>query len=85
MLARAAKAPVTKTFELEEVGAFVWSLCDGTLPLEAMAERLRKEFKMNRVEAEAALVAFVQTLGRKGLLTLNPALPAKTKSRSHGR
>ena len=85
MIARAAKAPVKKTFELEAVGTFVWSLCDGTLSLETMAERLRVQFKMNRLEAEAALVAFVQTLGRKGLITLLPPEPKRPKGAKRGR
>jgi hypothetical protein len=69
-LARKMKAPHTKKFELEAVGAFVWELCDGAHTFEGITKKLRERFKMNRLEAEAALAAFLQMLTRKGLLVI---------------
>lgn len=69
-VARLAKAPNTKRFELEEVGAFVWSMCDGETTVEGIGKKLHERFKMSRFEAETALAAFLQTLGRRGLITL---------------
>lgn len=60
-----------RKFELEELGAFVWSRCDGRTGLDAIARALVARYKMPRVEAEAALGAFVQTLSRRGLLVLD--------------
>ncbi len=54
MLARWMKAPTTKKFELEPVGAFVWSLCDGAHSFDAISRKLRERYKMNRLEADAA-------------------------------
>ena len=69
-LAKKMNAPDTKTFELEPVGAFVWSLCDGKHTFDAISRKLRDRFKMNRLEADAALSAFLQMLGQRGLVTL---------------
>ena len=71
LLAKAAKMTPEKSFELEEVGAFVWSHCDGNATVEGIAKKLRERFKMNRLEAETALIAFLQTLGRRGLIFLH--------------
>jgi len=70
LLARWTKMPDTKEFELETVGAFVWELCDGQHTTEGIARKLRERFKMNRLEAETALGAFLETLSRRRLITL---------------
>lgn len=70
ILARRMNLPETKGFELEPVGAFVWTLCDGTHTVETIAKRLRERYKMNRVEADVALGAFLQTLSQRRLIVL---------------
>jgi len=70
MLAKWMKAPDQKKFELEPVGAFVWNLCDGKHTFEGISKRLREQFKMNRLEADASLTAFLQMLSQRRLITL---------------
>lgn len=74
-LAKWARMPDTKEFELETVGAFVWSLCDGQHSTEGIARKLRERFKMNRLEADTALAAFLETLAKRKLIVL--AVPKK--------
>lgn len=69
-LAKRMNAPETKSFELEPVGAFVWSLCDGRHTFDAISRKLRAEYKMNRLEADAALTAFLQMLSQRRLIVL---------------
>jgi hypothetical protein len=69
-LARKAKMPDVRRFELEPVGAFVWSLCDGKTSFEGISRKLREKYKMNRLEADAALTAFLETLSRRRLIVL---------------
>lgn len=69
-LARLTKQPETKRFELEEVGSFVWNLIDGKRSFEGISEALRERYKMGRVEADAALGAFLQMLSQRRLVTL---------------
>jgi hypothetical protein len=61
------------------VGAFVWSLCDGEHSFAQIVQELRSEYKMNRLEAETALAAYLQTLGQRGLITLEPPEAKKRK------
>ena len=66
--------PKTKTavrqFELEPIGAFVWSLCDGTNTYEVIVRKLREKYKMSRVDADASLTAFLQMLSQRRLIQL---------------
>jgi len=56
--------------DLDEVGTFVWDICDRETTVRQMIERLSAEYKMNRKEAEVSLFAFLQTLIKKGLVSL---------------
>lgn len=71
-MAKKMNAPDTKSFELEPVGAFVWSLCDGKHTFETISRKLQTQYKMNRLEADAALTAFLNMLGQRRLIILNP-------------
>lgn len=70
LIARMARAAPQKTFELEPVGAFVWARCDGQHTVEGIARALRESFRMNRLEADASLRAYLRTLADRGLITL---------------
>lgn len=69
-MAKRMKVPDRKSFELEPVGAFVWDLCDGQNTFDAISRKLRERYKMNRLEADAALTAFLQMLGQRRLIAL---------------
>ena len=70
-LAKWMKMPdATRKFELEPVGAFVWEMCDGKTTFDTMSKKLREKYKMNRLEAEASLTAFLQMLSQRKLITL---------------
>lgn len=69
-LARKMKAPNMKRFELEPVGALVWEHCDGKHTVETISRKLRERYKMNRLEADASLAAFLQMLSQRRLITL---------------
>lgn len=68
-LARVGK-PLTKTFELEEIGASIWAMCDGEHTVEGIARTLRERYKLNRIEAETALGSFLHTLAQRRLITM---------------
>ncbi len=69
-IAKKAGKPDMKHFELEPVGAFVWNLCDGKHTFEGISKKLREEFKLNRLEADASLSAFLQMLSQRKLITM---------------
>ncbi|MCW5943110.1 MAG: PqqD family protein [Fimbriimonadaceae bacterium] len=62
--------PLTKTFELEEIGASIWAMCDGEHTVEGIARSLRERYKLNRIEAETALGSFLHTLAQRRLITM---------------
>ncbi len=64
----AGKAVSERRIELDEVGAFVWDLCDEKTPVRAMIDRLCERYKMNRKEAEVALLSYLRTLAKKRLV-----------------
>ena len=67
-LAKAGSAE--KSFELEEIGALVWSMCDGKTAVGTIAKRLQDHYRMNKVEAEVALGRYLETLAQRGLIIL---------------
>lgn len=54
---------------LNKVGSRVWELADGTRTLEEIAVALTAEFEVDLPQARASVVAFVEELMGKGLLT----------------
>ena len=58
----------TKTFELDELGKFVWDACDGRTTVAQLIRRLAKQYNLNEREAEVATLAFLNTLARRGLI-----------------
>lgn len=79
VLAKWVKSPSERKFELEEVGTFVWSCCDGKQTFETIAKKLRERFRMNRMESEVALADFLRTLGRRNLIMLVEAKGSKKR------
>ena len=55
-------APTARKVELDEVGGYVWDLCDGKNTVETIVQRTGREFSMNRREAEVSVTMFLQML-----------------------
>ncbi len=56
------RAPEVRTVQLDEVGTFVWQLCDGTRTVEAIVKRTSEEYKMSRREVEISVTTYLQML-----------------------
>lgn len=54
--------------ELDEVGGFVWGLCDGSNTIDAIVQKTGRHYKMNRREAEISVTAFLQTLHHRNFI-----------------
>jgi hypothetical protein len=59
-----------KSFDLDELGAFVWHSIDGTRTVEDVITHFAREKRLNLREAEVAVLTFLQTLTRRGLVGL---------------
>ncbi|GIV06965.1 MAG: hypothetical protein KatS3mg017_0167 [Fimbriimonadales bacterium] len=65
---RIFKLPHEHRIELDDIGSLVWTLCDGQHQVDAIAQRLTQQYKLERREAEYALFAFLNTLARRGFI-----------------
>lgn len=65
---RLFKLPREHRIELDETGSTVWNLCDGQHSVESMVQKLTRQYKLERREAEYALFAFLDTLARRGFI-----------------
>jgi hypothetical protein len=67
-LARWLKVPTDRHVELDEVGGFVWLLCDGSHTVENIVQKTSKQYKMNRREAEVSVTMFLQMLHERNFI-----------------
>ena len=56
---------VTKKTTLDEVGSFVWNMCDGKHTIEEIVQKLSEKYKMMRQETEVALTTYIQQLSSR--------------------
>jgi hypothetical protein len=59
---------MTKTFELDEIGLFVWSRCDGQTTVQQIADELASQFDIDRERAQASTLAFLNLLASRALV-----------------
>jgi Coenzyme PQQ synthesis protein D (PqqD) len=59
-----------KTFELDEMGLWVWDACDGQRTLLEVITKFAEHYRLSVREAEVATTKFLQTLGSRRLISL---------------
>jgi len=57
---------------LNEVGARIWALADGTRTLRQIVATLCDEYEVDQAQAEADVCAFAAELEEKGIISLSP-------------
>lgn len=62
--------PMTKTVELDEMGAFVWRHIDGGQSVRDIARAFAETYEVQPREAELAVTAFIKTIGQRGIIGL---------------
>lgn len=60
--------PQSRPVQLDEVGSFVWTRCDGDHTVSDIVTALVDEYKLNRREVEVSLTQYLQTLGKRGMV-----------------
>lgn len=68
MMAKWMNLPPERKVELDEVGGFVWELCDGNHTVEAIVKKTSQEYKMSRREAEVSVTTFLQMLHQRNFI-----------------
>lgn len=60
--------PESRPVVLDEIGSFVWKLCDGQRSFADIAAALGREYTITAREAEVSLAEFMRRLGRRGMI-----------------
>ena len=68
LLSKVIYTPQKRTIALDEVRTSVWQMIEEHKTVNNMIKQLAKEFKLNRREAEASLIAYLRTLAKKKLV-----------------
>ncbi len=73
-LARAVSAwfrlPSSRAVQLDEVGSYVWSLCDGSQTVDSIVKQTCRQYKMNRREVEISVTTYLQMLVERNFIGL---------------
>jgi hypothetical protein len=64
------RPPDSRILELDQMGSFVWRAIDGKTAVRALIWLLVAEYRLNRKEAEVALMEFLGQLSKRNLLAL---------------
>lgn len=62
--------PDSRPVLLDDVGSFIWHLCDGENTVGDLIETLCDEYKLGRREAEVSLTEYLRMLGKRGMIAL---------------
>lgn len=57
--------PEARKVQLDEVGTYVWRLCDGEHTVDAIVRAMIKEYMMSRAEVEASVARYLQMLAER--------------------
>jgi hypothetical protein len=68
MVAKWMNVPNERKIELDEVGGYVWDLCDGNHTVETIVKKTSQQYKMSRREAEVSVTMFLQMLHERSFI-----------------
>lgn len=64
------RLPETRAIVLDEVGTFVWNLCDGEHTIEAIVRKTGSAYRISRREVEVSVTTYLQMLVERRLVGL---------------
>ncbi len=70
---RILPVPDYRSFILDRVGSYIWSLIDGERSVREIAELLASRYKLTQEEAAISLLKYLQMLSSRGLVFMRPA------------
>jgi hypothetical protein len=62
------RIPEVRKVELDEVGSFVWTLCDGKNTVESIVKQTSRQYKLNRREVEISVTTYLQMLAERNFI-----------------
>lgn len=58
-----------RMWELNETGAFIWSVCDGARTVERVLIEVSDHFQCTRQDSDPSTLSFLEFLAQNGLIT----------------
>lgn len=74
------REPQEKKIVLDAIGSYVWELIDGERSLSEIADIVAQRFMFHRREAQMSLLAYIQMLAERGLVTLLAPAPSQDRA-----
>ena len=68
LLSKMFYVPKRRKIALDELGSFVWTLCDSETTVRSLIDKFCGKYKLNRKEAEISMVTYLRQLAKKGLI-----------------
>lgn len=62
------RMPEARAVQLDEVGSFVWELCDGSQTVDGIVKQTCRHYKMNRREVEISVTTYLQMLAERNFI-----------------
>lgn len=62
------RLPEARAVELDEVGTFVWELCDGQNTVESIVKAMCKKYKLGRREVEISVTTYLKMLAERNFI-----------------
>jgi coenzyme PQQ synthesis protein D (PqqD) len=70
IMKRLTQVPKFKKIELDEIGTFVWTQCNGRNNVRALIKKLCKRYKLSQREGEVSMTQYLQSLAQRNLIGL---------------
>ena len=67
----------SKIYNLNETGSRIWAWLDGKPTVGELAARMQSEFKVSEEQAQADVIAFLEELAARGMVTLGEGSKAE--------
>ena len=68
IIARVFSLPDKRVIVLDDVGSYVWQLCDGKKSLSQISKQVSDKYNLTVKEAEMSLIEYLRTLGKRGII-----------------
>jgi hypothetical protein len=66
----------SKIYNLNETGSRIWAWLDDSPTVGELAARIQSEFKVDKEQAQADIIAFLEELVARGMVTLSESSKA---------
>ena len=68
IIAHVFRLPDKRVIVLDDVGSYVWELCDGKKSLSQISKQVSDKYNLTVKEAEMSLIEYLRTLGKRGII-----------------